>query len=274
MRAMLAQSEKLASIGLLSAGRGPRDQQPAGLRRQQPRRARARPQGRPGDDRRSTSRPHAGAGGAVARVAAAGSETLAEDLDWPYVRENLAADARRGPARGSSGSPTSSRTSAGLARTSPPKMEPALRRRPARVGAGDGPGPAPAEPDRGRRRARRRAPAGLRRRADQPGDPQPAGQRHPGDRGGRTAPRAGGSGSRPRVAGTTVVLVDRATTAAGSTPELVPQALRPVLHHQAGRRGDRPGPLDQPRDRHRPRRPDRGREPPRRRDDASASSCP
>ena len=51
MQAMLMQSEKLASIGLLSAGRGTRDQQPAGLRGEQPGGARARPEGRPGDDR-------------------------------------------------------------------------------------------------------------------------------------------------------------------------------------------------------------------------------
>ena len=40
-------------------------------------------------------------------------------------------------------------------------------------------------------------------------------------------------------------------------------AVRPVLHDQARGRGDRPGAGDQPRDHHRPRRPHRGREPAR-----------
>ena len=50
MRAMLVQSEKLASIGLLERRGGPRDQQPAGLRRQQPGGPGARLQGRARDD--------------------------------------------------------------------------------------------------------------------------------------------------------------------------------------------------------------------------------
>ncbi len=49
MRAMLVQSEKLASIGLLERGGRPRDQQPAGVHRQQPGRPGARFPGRPGD---------------------------------------------------------------------------------------------------------------------------------------------------------------------------------------------------------------------------------
>ncbi len=93
--------------------------------------------------------------------------------------------------------------------------------------------------------------------ADQPGGPQSHGQRHAGDRGhgaGRRAHRArdpvagrrggpGGGGRRLRHPG------------GGRAADL-----RPLLHDQAGRRGDRSGVGDQPRHRRRPRRADRGGE--------------
>ena len=63
--------------------------------------------------------------------------------------------------------------------------------RPDRPGPGDGPGPAPAAAgSRSSQDARVAPPGHLRGLADQPGDPQPAGQRDPGGRGGR--PREGG----------------------------------------------------------------------------------
>ena len=81
---------------------------------------------------------------------------------------------------------------------------------------------------------------------------------------GRT--EGGRIGSTTRLEGTWVADLDRATTAAGSSPRASPQLFDPFFTTKPRRRGDRAGPLDQPRDRHRPRRPDRGREPPRRGD--------
>ena len=55
-QAALVQTEKLASLGRLAAGRGPRDQQPDRLRHQQPRRPPPRHAGRPGRARRPPPR--------------------------------------------------------------------------------------------------------------------------------------------------------------------------------------------------------------------------
>ena len=167
-----------------------------------------------------------------------------------------------GPARACSASPTSSRTSAGLARTAPPKMEPALDRRPGRIGAwrwsGAGSGGSNIEIEVEHGDAAR---GRLRPVADQPGDPEPPDQRHPGDRGdgphgGRPDPRLAPRRRATRCSSTI------ADNGCGIDPERSAPALRPVLHDQARGRGDRPGPVDLPRDHHRPRRPDRGREPP------------
>ncbi len=156
MRAMLAQSEKLASIGLLSAGVAHEINNPLAY---------------VANNLAVLERDMKGVLEIMAlyeaaheplRAAAPGMlrevEEKIEDLDWDYVRDNLqrmlCADPRGGAA-GRQHRPEPARAGADLAAEDGVGVGP----RPARGGAGDDPRPAPAARHRGRRPARRRCPA-------------------------------------------------------------------------------------------------------------------
>ena len=111
MRAMLAQSDKLASIGLLSAGVAHEINNPLAYVANNLAVLERDLKGVLEMIERSTSRPGACSRPPIPR-SSGGSTTLAEEIDWPYVRENLDRMST-GPATGSSGSPTSSRSCAG-----------------------------------------------------------------------------------------------------------------------------------------------------------------
>ena len=188
---------------------------------------------------------------------------LSEDLDWPYVRDNLGrmlARTRDGVQRVAN----IVQNLRGLARTSAPKMED--------VALADLLGSA-VEMVQGRMRRK-----GIVLEVDAPeGLPK---VHCVGSQIGQVflnllvnAVQALEEADRPEGGHLRVAIRQQAEfqavelhrRRAGDRGRRPPQAVRPLLHHEAGRRGDRPRPVDLARDRHRPRRPDRGREHPGRR---------
>ena len=180
MRAMLVQSEKLASIGLLSAGVAHEINNPlayvannlAVLERDlkgvlaliesyeaiEPKLRAADPT-------------------AFERV-----EEVSEDLDWDYVRSNLPRMLNR-TREGVQRVANIVQNLRGLARTAPPKMEPALLADMIAPRDRDDPGPHPSSGDRDHPEPRNPTPIAVRGVADQPGRAELPGQRRAGDRG-------------------------------------------------------------------------------------------
>ena len=217
MRAMLVQSEKLASIGLLSAGVAHEINNPLAY------------------VANNLAVLERDLGGVMALIASYEAiepklrevdpgglhhvDEVSEDLDWPYVRSNLprmiAPDPRGGPARGQH-------------RPEPPRLGPDLppqdgtcaRGRPDLARPGDDPGPNPPPRAGSRPEPSKPEAGGVRGLADQPGRPEPPGQRRPGDRVALRTWRQDHRVELPRPP--SIIPWRSATMARGSTPTACP----------------------------------------------------
>ena len=167
-------------------------------------------------------------------------DDLAEEIDWPYIRDNIGRIIER-TREGSNESRASSRRCAGSPGPRPP-VGVGLALGSGGRGTRDHARPAQASGRRGRRVAPRRDANPVRARPDRPGAPQSAYQRTAGDRG--DGPPEGRIEVEGRREGPWVA-ISVSDNGPGIEPEHRRRSVRPVLHDQARGRRDRAGTGDQ-----------------------------
>ena len=251
--------------------RGPRDQQPAGLRRQQPRRASSATSARCWTCSAATSRSDGPARGRPARGRSPRSSRLDEECDLPYIKENLGkilGSTRQGVKRVAD----IVHNLRGFARLDRGRGRPGRHPRGPRLGPRDDPRPAP-PPAHRRRGADGRAAPGRRRRPRSSTRSSSTCWSTPCRRSSRPTARTAGSSIQTHGPTARTSIVEISDNGCGIPAEVLPQIFDPFFTTKAVGRGHRPGPEHHPRHRPGPRRPHRGREHARRRAPASASSC-